>query len=244
MRDATRRTLTGRAPGSGARAGAIALLTLGLAGCGGKPKNFENDNDALRRRVAELERERDLLQARAAEAEGKLAETARAMGATPEGQVLEALPRTAGIEIDRFTGFTDADGDGLLDSADVYIRPFDGRRRFVQVAGTVTVELVVVPAKVEAPAGTKKSGATKEPALKDGATAPAEAAGFRVGPVVLAPRELREAYRSSLMGTHYLAHIPIPAEAGELAEVSMVVRVELADPVAGTVHKAERLVTR
>lgn len=210
-------------------------LVASVAGCGGKPKNFENDNDALRRRVAELEGERDAALARATEAESKLTEAVRSADTLLEGQALEALPRCAGVAIDRFSGLADADGDGRLDSVDIYVKPFDGRQRFVQVPGRLTVEATALP----------PSPPTETP--KKGKPAPAPVAApapVVVGPKTLTPVELREAYRSSLLGTHYLVTMALPDGATLAEGSSVVIRVELLDPITGIVHKAERLVSR
>lgn len=215
------------------------LLALGasLGGCSGQPKNFENDNDALRRRVAELEGERDAALARATEAEAKLGEAANAAESRLDGQVLEALPRCAGVTIDRFSGLVDSDDDGRPDSVDVYIKPYDGRQRFVQVPGRLTVEATIL-APAPAPAKGSKKGAPPTPPPGPAPTP------LVVGPRTLSPVELREAYRSSMLGTHYLATLDLPQGAEAPEGSSVVIRVELLDPTTGVVHRAERLVSR
>lgn len=220
---------------------APALVALGasLGGCSGQPKNFENDNDALRRRVAELEGERDAALARATEAEAKLGEAANAAESRLDGQALEALPRCAGVTIDRFSGLVDSNDDGRPDSVDVYIKPYDGRQRFVQVPGRLTVEATILAPAPAAPAPAKgsKKGSTPPP------PAPAPTP-LVVGPRTLSPVELREAYRSSMLGTHYLATLELPQGAEAPEGSSVVIRVELLDPTTGVVHRAERLVSR
>ncbi|HEX8877461.1 MAG TPA: hypothetical protein VF777_11990 [Phycisphaerales bacterium] len=88
------------------------------------------ENAALKERVA-------LLEARTSELEAKLA--ARAPSAEA-AEIAKATPAIAGIEIDRFTGLGLADPAGKSRRVAVYVKPFDGRRRFVQAVGTLLVE--------------------------------------------------------------------------------------------------------
>ena len=218
-----------RSPDDGAlrRAGvfcaAAALCAATLfagTGCRAKSKRFDNENDELRRRVAILEQERDAAAARAGEAESKLHELLRTRETIDEREALEALPRLAGLQIGRLTGYADFDAEGGARFVDVYIRPFDGRMRFVQVAGRMTVEAL----------------------LLDGSFSEDAAPPRRLASATLSPAALREAYRSSPLGVHYSVRLsmpePIHPDAGTL-----VVRVELIDPIGGQVHRAERIIT-
>lgn len=207
----------------GARSLAIALLAFSCAapGCRSKPKDFDNENDALRRQVDALESEVSTLRARNTELEAKFAELKDATREGLERDVLEALPKCAGVEIDRYSGPTDSDGDGKIDAIDAYIRPFDGRRRFIQVAGRLTVEATLIPGPVGAP----------------------DVQPMPLGVRILSPIELREAYRASPMGTHYAVRLPL--EPGtEPPPGTIILRAELLDPASGLSHKAERIVER
>ncbi|MBL0921863.1 MAG: hypothetical protein IBJ10_07015, partial [Phycisphaerales bacterium] len=121
-------------------AGPAIVLAMLLAGCRAKGKDFENENDALRRRVVELEN--DLAASRAASNEmaAKYEEMKRASADQAGQEVIDALPRCAGVAIDRFSGLASTVSGSVPDAIDVYIRPYDGRRRFVQVAGSLTAE--------------------------------------------------------------------------------------------------------
>ena len=201
---------------------ALAALALSLcaAGCRGKAKDFENENDTLRRQVAELEQQLTASRARNVEIEAKFAELKRANDAAMGGDALEALPRCAGIAFDRYTGWADTDRDRTPDGVDVYIKPFDGRQRFVQVAGRLTVEATLLPGSAGGEAG--------QPRL--------------LARTTLGPSELREAYRSSPLGTHYSVRLGgLDARGAESG--TLVIRAELEDSISGLVHRAERVVS-
>lgn len=202
--------------------GVVALLgTFALPACSSK-KSFENENDDLRRRVATLENEVAAARARAVEAESKLAEFARARESTDQGQALEALPRCAGISIGRFSGFVRPDTGDRANAIDVYVKPFDGRQRFVQVAGSLRVEALLLPEKLGAES--------------------TDTAGRRLALAELTPDQVREAYRSSPLGTHYYVRLELPSDAGSL-KGTLVLRAELREPIAGQVHRVETIVS-
>jgi hypothetical protein len=93
--------------------------------------------DKTRQENAELKQRVALLEARTSELEAKLS----AKAATAEAaEVAKATPVVAGIEIDRFTGFALAEPADKPRRITVYVKPFDGRRRFVQAVGTLLVE--------------------------------------------------------------------------------------------------------
>lgn len=208
------------------------VVPLALSGCRAGGKSFDNENDTLRRKVTELESEVARLTAERNEATAKLTEMARAQASTEAGQTLEALPRVAGIEIDRYSGFNRPLGDAgrarpRPEEITVYVRPFDGRQRFVQVAGTLTVEATLL-----APMPAKGKG--KEAPAADGTKMQMS--------VTLTPAMLREAYRSSPMGTHYRVSLPVPKDAPNDLSGSLVLRAEFVDPVGGQTLKSERIV--
>ncbi len=203
------------------------LLTAGVAaalaltGCRAGPKNFDNENDSLRR---ELQATRDQLErskAEAGELRAKLSELQRARDAAtgPAADVLDALPRCAGIRIGSRSGLVTRNADGKSATAadvpatgvEVLIEPFDGRQRFVQVAGRLTVDATLLPPTASA------------------------AAPRVLGTVTLTPGELREAYRSSFMGTHYVVTVPIASPGlPRGSEGSLVLRATLDDAVTGS----------
>jgi hypothetical protein len=204
---------------TGLRPWAFAFAALTLLGCGGKPKDFDNENDALRRKVLDLETRVSSLSAENGELAAKIAELTRERDVMVEGssvsaEVIESLPRCAAIEFARYSGPADRDGTPGIDVIEVFVRPFDGRRRFVQVAGRLTVSAVLLPPSSD--------GQTPQPQL--------------LGSVTLGPRELREAYRSGPLGTHYSVSIPLDPP-NQILNGTVVISAELDDAVTGVVHR-------
>jgi len=199
-------------------AGLLALGALAV-GCSG-PKDFENENDRLRAERETLEAEVLDLRAQLEETRAKLHELARtfeATGGSPAADVVASLPRCAGIAVDRYSGPADRDGVDGPELIDVYIRPFDGRRRFVQVAGQLSVEALLLP-----PTDRQDPGDAQPRSL---------------GRVTLQPAELREAYRTSALGTHYAVVIPISPPNQDLRG-ALVLSAVLNDAVTGRAHEA------
>jgi len=165
----------------------VALPALALAACAG-PRNFDNENDRLRRELLEARAEIDRL----TESERRLAEALQAERnaaerRAPSEQALAVMPRAERLVIGRLSGPVPAG-----DAVDLYLTPLDDRARFVQVTGTLTVRLDLLP-----PA---EAGSPAEPRL--------------LATLTLGPAELREAYRSGLTGTHYSLRVPLDRPLG------------------------------
>ncbi len=190
-----------------------------LVGCSG-PKDFDNENDTLRKEREALLVENADLAARLEEAEAKLAEIVAtsdlAKREDPEG-VAGATPRCAGLSFGRLTGPADRDEAIGADVVEVYIRPFDGRRRFIQITGWVSATVDLLPLPDPA------TGAVPEPR--------------RLGAIELTPEQVREAYRSSPLGTHYTVEIPLDVPNAPLVG-EVVVRVGFRDAQTGRQHSA------
>lgn len=192
---------------------ALAAIMLALGGCLGSIS--ESEGERLRRRVAELERELTEARAYGSELETKLADANRAREEALPQDVLDALPRCAGVEIDPLSG--PVGGEPGREILLLFIKPFDGQRRFVQVAGSLRIDATLIPPM---PEGGSPTG---------------------IGHVSLGPRELREAYRSSFVGTHYSVELPLPQPPGD---ATLLVRAELVDALSGRRFAAERLISR
>ena len=103
--------------------------------------DVRRENAALKDRVAQLE-------ARTSELEAKLAANASTSDAA---EIAAATPAVAGIEIDKLSGLVRFDAIEPKPSEPrqiepkqrvaVYVRPFDGRRRFTQAVGTLMAEV-------------------------------------------------------------------------------------------------------
>lgn len=196
--------------------GALALAALQLLpGCSAKGE--WTDADDLRLKLEETQTQLRATEAERDEARAKLAEIerARVLGAPQDvsRDVIEALPRCAAIELDRFTGpaAPTSDSPPRFKAAEVYLRTLDGRRRFTQVSATLRVRVDYLP----------------EP----GAGGPVQVASAE-----LSPLELRDAYRSSPLGTHYFARLPLDREVGPGG--SLAFSVQVLDGVTGSVLEA------
>jgi hypothetical protein len=157
----------------------VLLSVLSAGGCG--PKNYANENDSLRAQVLDQQREIEALTLRNAELTAELA----AAGAAPDGvseEVHTNTPRVAKIAVGRWSEARDADGDGVIEMAIVYVEPSDGRGRFLQIVGDLAVHIALLPADQDA---------------------------ITIGRVELSPTEVRDAYRSGVGGAHYTLDVPI-----------------------------------
>jgi hypothetical protein len=194
---------------------AALVAPLALTACRAGPKNFDNENDALRRELLGLRAESERLRNENAELRAKLSEATRVRDAAtgPGADVVAAMPRCAGIEVGSRSGWA-PDGGGV----EALIETFDARKRFVQVAGTLTVDVTRLPA-----AGADGGGKAET-----------------LGTVRLGPGELREAYRSSFMGTHYVAVVPVVAGSKGGAG-TVVLRAVLQDGVTGATYEGTRV---
>lgn len=203
---------------------AAALAAIIFGGCssptiGGK-KGFATANDELRRRVVELEDQNRLLASQRDELSVKLAEEQRVREGLVTADVLAAIPRCAGIEIDSLSGIDPLDPSKPATGLILYVEPFDGERRFVQLVGTVRVEAL----ELSEPAG------TVEPR--------------RIAGAALTPPQVRGAYRSGITGTHYEIPLKLPdSESARIRASTLLLRVQFDDAITGTTHEATMMVS-
>ncbi len=163
---------------------AATLVAALTAGCGSF-KRVSEENDRLRARLMELEDENRALAGRAAELDGQLQRLTRDLPIPQE--VRDATPHVTDISIASVSHATDTDGDGRSDTLIIYVEPTDGRGRFVQMVGELSVHAAMLPADGDA---------------------------ITLGRVRLGPLELRDAYRSTFLGTHYTVDVPITIALG------------------------------
>lgn len=192
-------------------------VMLALGAC--SQRRFANDADALRERVLDLETQLADLERRNSELQYKLRE-AQTTVELPEGadeDIREHLPTVTEITIGRLSHARDTTGDGRPDTLMLYIQPEDGMGRFMQIAGEVLVNAVIVPPDDDA---------------------------ITIGRERLGPAEVREAYRSGITGTHYTITVPLtlPERVDEAWKQSQQasVRVSYVSGVTGQRYDAER----
>ena len=130
--------------------------------------------------------------------------------------VIESVtPRVVAIEIDRLSHIAQREDAA---SALIFVKPRDARSRMIQLVGSLSAQIVWIPLEGEA---ATLAGTTFD------------------------PETVRDAYRSSFMGTHYSFELPL--DASTLARVrehdGLIVRVSFTDGLTGRVHAAERTVS-
>ncbi|MCC6677122.1 MAG: hypothetical protein IT436_08255 [Phycisphaerales bacterium] len=199
----------------------LAGVLFALGGCRiGGNREVEKVNDELRRENLELKQQVEMLSHDRDDLRVKLEGEARARLGALNPEVLAALPVCAGVEIEKLSGLEPADRSAAATGVVVYLRPYDSRDRVVQIVGMLDVEAAWLP-------GSAGKG-----------EAPRTIARAR-----LEPAQLREAYRSGLMGSGYTVELPLETPIGDRAG-TLVIRAEFADALTGKVWKAERTETR
>ena len=201
---------------------ALTALALLPACRFGGVRSVEAENDRLRQEVADHEKTQRALEGEVAELKIKLAEATRSSTLPPDA--LEALPRVNEIEISSLSGFEPPDPAKPASEVSVWFETRDGRGRFVQAVGTVTIDALVLPADVG-------EGQDNHPQ--------------RIATLILTPAQVRDAYRSSFTGTHYAATVKLekPIERGPGKTPSLVIRVEFQDAITGELLKGERVIS-
>ena len=203
----------------------LGAVVVVLAGCrtGG-----ETSGDVLRKQNLELQTQVAQLQKDASELRAKLSELVGAGNSGKSPEVAEATPRVASVEIDFLSGPT-ADSSMPPQSdrnrtVAVYIKPLDGRGRFIQATGKLTVEVSRLTSLVQ-----------NDQAAAD---APARLLAGRT----LEPLQLRDAYRAGFTGTYYAVEIPVPAS--ELQPPGqLLLRARFSDAITGASFEASRIVS-
>jgi hypothetical protein len=203
----------------------LGAVVVVLAGCrtGG-----ETSGDVLRKQNLELQNQVAQLQKDASELRAKLSELVGAGSSGKSPEVAEATPRVASVEIDFLSGPT-ADSSMPPQSdrnrtVAVYIKPLDGRGRFIQATGKLSVEISRLTTLIQ----TDQAAADAPARLLAGRT--------------LEPLQLRDAYRAGFTGTYYAVEIPVPAS--ELQPPGqLLLRARFSDAITGASFEASRIVS-
>jgi len=178
---------------TGCRAGGEDLVVVN--------NQLREQNMNLRDRVTALER-------RNAELELATKKKASQPGELP-AEIQANLPRITAISLNRLSGIADSAGGPVVRA---YVKPTDGRGRFTQMTGTLTLSFVRVTAGEDAETVLERA---------------------------FSPAEVREAYRSSFMGTHYTFELPIAQPIG-LSDASWLIVATFDDAVTGETLRAEQ----
>lgn len=201
---------------------AATLLTGCRAGGESAGDVLRKQNMELQSQVAQLEKDTSELRAKLAEMVGL-----KSGGTTKSAEVVEATPRVASIEIDFLSGPT-ADSSSPPQSdrnrtVAIYVKPLDGRGRFIQATGALTVEV------------------SRLVSLESGGQAATDAPAKLLASRTLEPLQLRDAYRAGFTGTYYVVEIPVAAS--DLQPPGQILlRARFADAITGASFEASRIV--
>jgi len=190
----------------------LLLVSLLLAtGCR-TGENLGKVNNRLREENLQLRMDNAALEQRLEERDIALTSRAAESGSlTPEIQAV--VPRVTRLTIDPLSHVATHNGSQLLRA---YLQPRDGRNRFTQLVGTITLQLVATPLDQEA---------------------------ITLARQVFSPAEVCEAYRSGFMGTHYTFELAITVTS-DVPETPWLLIVQYEDGVTGATLMAEQRVDR
>lgn len=191
---------------------ATTVVASVVVGCSAGPRNFENENDRLRKENLELEEAVTKLQssldARLGEVEALRAkyemQSIRVPGAEP--------PVLSKIAFDRYTAAVDTNNDGRDDTLRVYLDTFDQNDRFLPISGQAALQVAVI-----------QQG--QEPYLVLDETYDAKA--------------VENAYRSSMLGTHYSFEQPLPSDLDASVE-EVTVKMTVTDGATGATFTTQK----
>jgi hypothetical protein len=178
----------------------IVLAAAVVTGCQSHKRTYA-ENARLRSEAIALRDQVQSLERANAELHLQM-EAAAGEPAGVDPEIIEITPPVVSNDIDRLSHSRDAKGEGRIDTLVVYVRSTDGRGRFTQMTGRLAVDAMV-------------TGPSTEPAS--------------IGRITLTPTQVRDAYRSSVMGTHYTVELPVVLQKGERdrsstpAEVTVIV---------------------
>jgi hypothetical protein len=163
---------------------AFLLVPLSIALLGGCrwPADVARENVRLRHQVVELENEVEAARRERAELEATIEQMSVAADPAARG-LPQARPAVVELAIGGLSHFRDTSGNLLPDTLVLYVTPRDGRGRFTQVVGEFTVQASV-------------SEAEQAPPLV-------------IGERRFTTPEVRDAYRSGFLGTHYTLEVQI-----------------------------------
>lgn len=189
----------------------VMLCAAGVLASLGCRREFTTEADRLRAKVVDLETSMEQLERRNAELQSQIhALQRRPDEVSPE--VVEATPRVTSIAIGRLSHVRDRDGDGVPDTAVVYVNVKDGEGRFVHLVGNLTVQAALLREDAE-------------PVV--------------LGRRRLSPGELRATYRYSFAGIHYTVDVPVTWSEDHDRPESITIQADYTDGYTGEQYTAQ-----
>ncbi len=179
---------------------ALAAACLLLGGCTlGGSSSVSAQNDELRRTVASQRAEIDALVAARDELSAKLEAASRQANVSPEA--VASTPAVSVLEIDSFSTLLPLDAKAPATGVRVHVRTLDGRRRFTQAVGVMTVEVT------DAAGTTLAAGRTGPAALRDAYRSSPAGTHYTIespltGPASGGAYTLRVRFEDALTGRH------------------------------------------
>ncbi len=164
---------------------------------------------ALEKQVAQLESRNRELAAQSAALRAQLESVAQGSGSVPSQEVIDATPRLASLALGANAAIVCPAEAGCI--ARLYLEPRDGMGRFLQVTGRAEVSVALV-----------QGGGQLQ----------------LLGQRAYSPAELRDAFRSGFMGTHYTLEVPVQLPAGLAPGTALAVTAELVDGWTGLPYRA------
>lgn len=202
----------------------IAMLAcaLALTACNKYTVLSPTPDDDLRRQVRDLKEEVKNLKAERTELKENITQLAKpvAESSTRDAEIVEATPQVVGVTISGHVGPSKSTAQTPEQSAEsvqvngcgavIYLSPSDGRGRFLQIVGRARVSVFQLTA--------------------DGKSQ-------TLGQCDYSPAEVRDAWRSGLMGTHYTLKVPLSPD--WKCEGTVTVKLEFTDGLTGNKFDAQ-----
>ena len=198
---------------------AVMAVILIAGGCASGSR-IAAENDRLRAEAIDLTAKVSELESRNQELAAQLKVAAATQPqASADPEVLANTPFVASITLGKLSHAVDEDQDGTPEKLVLYVESHDGRGRFTQMVGSIAVTAALLQTEGDA---------------------------LTIGQGRFTPTQVRDAYRSSMMGTHYTFEVPIqvtlpPIEKGKPTP-NATVHVELADGLTGQTVTTEKAI--
>jgi len=194
-----------------------ALCGVTTIGCSSARVMVPSDNDGLRREVQALREQVSALQAQRAELQQQLAAATKpiAEAGSVDAQVAEATPQLVSLSVEsgsHYLSSGSASGHSTCEAV-IYIKPADGRGRFMQIVGRARASAFQLHA--------------------DGRV-------VSLGTAQWDPIEVRDAWRDGIFGAHYTLRLPLAAEGWSCGAGPVTVRVEFISQPDGRTLSGQR----
>lgn len=194
-----------------------ALAGVVTIGCSSARVMMPTDNDGLRREVQGLREQVSALEAQRAELQQQLAAATKpaAEAGSVDAQVAEATPQLVSLTVESGSHYLSkgtASGSSTCEAV-VYLKPTDGRGRFMQIVGMARASAFQLHA--------------------DGRV-------VSLGTAQWNPIEVRDAWRDGIFGAHYTLRLPLAGEGWNCGGGSVTVRIEFISQPDGRTFSAQR----